>query len=304
MDINRNNYEAFFLSYLDRELKPAEILAVEKFLSENADLQKEFALLQQTIFLPAEIIFEQKESLLREEEKRRIVPFYRMRIAAATAVLIIGGWLLKTVAFHSANQIKKEGIVANTQANQTKKEIAENKNLTGEHTNQMQGKTINENKNRAKTAAKNNLVKNTGTANPGTKLQNDLTKNKPDGQKDPQDLKTSPGPVENLSAVRKSSTALAIQSAVRRPGDDSQQMPLNGTQAPVLVIASAGSKDRSKPENAVLKVEDIQTDNAISVVALNDRNKAITGFFNKLTKRARADDNTRKVRVSVFQFSY
>ena len=44
MDINRNNYETSFLLYLDRELNPAEMLEVEKFLSENADLQKEFEL--------------------------------------------------------------------------------------------------------------------------------------------------------------------------------------------------------------------------------------------------------------------
>jgi hypothetical protein len=52
---------------------------------------------------------------------------------------------------------------------------------------------------------------------------------------------------------------------------------------------------------------DIQTDNSISVIALNEQNKGITGFFKKLTQRATDNetaDNTKKVRVSVFQFSY
>ncbi|HEY2350639.1 MAG TPA: hypothetical protein VGH64_16585, partial [Puia sp.] len=96
MEINRNNYETFFLLYLDRELNPSEISEVDTFLSENADLQKEFSLLRQTIMIPGEAIFDHKELLFREEEKRRVVPFYRTRIAAAVAALILGGWLLTT----------------------------------------------------------------------------------------------------------------------------------------------------------------------------------------------------------------
>src|SRR5580692_6024629 len=94
MDINRNNYETFFLLYLDRELKPADRQEVEKFLSENVDLQREFTVLQKTVLLPAETVFEKKESLLREEEKRRIVPLYRARIAAAVVFLILGSWYI------------------------------------------------------------------------------------------------------------------------------------------------------------------------------------------------------------------
>ena len=83
MDINRNNYETFFLLYLDRELNPSEMSEVEKFLTENADLQKEFSMLQQTILVPAQTVFEQKELLFRKEEKRRVIPIYWTRIAAA-----------------------------------------------------------------------------------------------------------------------------------------------------------------------------------------------------------------------------
>jgi hypothetical protein len=54
----------------------------------------------------------------------------------------------------------------------------------------------------------------------------------------------------------------------------------------------------------VLRENEEQTDNAISVVALNDKNKGITRLFKKLTKRTPVDENARKVRVSVFQFSY
>ncbi|MEJ0081162.1 MAG: hypothetical protein WDM78_09500 [Puia sp.] len=87
MEINRNNYETFFLLYLDRELNPSEMSEVEKFVSENADLQKEFSLLRQTILIPAQIEFDQKELLFRKEEKRRVIPMYWSRIAAAVAVV-------------------------------------------------------------------------------------------------------------------------------------------------------------------------------------------------------------------------
>ena len=96
MDINRNNYETFFLLYLDRELGPEEMMGVEKFLTENTDLKKEFALLQQTIQVPADIVFEHKEALFHKEEKRRIIPFYWLRTAAAIAILVLGSWLVRT----------------------------------------------------------------------------------------------------------------------------------------------------------------------------------------------------------------
>ena len=96
MEINRNNYETFFLLYLDRELNPSEMSEVEKFVNENADLQKEFSLLSQTILIPAQTVFDQKELLFRKEEKRRVIPIYWTRIAAAVAVLILGGWLITT----------------------------------------------------------------------------------------------------------------------------------------------------------------------------------------------------------------
>lgn len=53
ININRHNYEEFFLLYTDRELSPADKMAVEQFVQENPDLSDEFFALQQTT-LPAE----------------------------------------------------------------------------------------------------------------------------------------------------------------------------------------------------------------------------------------------------------
>ncbi len=68
ININRHNYEEFFLLYVDRELSVTERLAVEQFVQENPDLQHELEALQQTM-LTEDIAFEMpdKSSLYKEE---------------------------------------------------------------------------------------------------------------------------------------------------------------------------------------------------------------------------------------------
>ena len=91
-------------------------------------------------------------------------------------------------------------------------------------------------------------------------------------------------------------------------GNDPKQISaLPGGHSPVLLIAATSTVENVphlRDENAVLAENEDPTDNAISVVALNDKNKGITRLFKKLTRRAPAVENERKVRVSVFQFSY
>ncbi len=67
MDINRHNYESFFLLYVDNELSAADRKLVELFVQENADLKTELQLLQQTVFNADEIIFDNKQALLKDE---------------------------------------------------------------------------------------------------------------------------------------------------------------------------------------------------------------------------------------------
>ena len=67
MKINRNNYEEYFLLYADNELDAATKLAVESFMSLNADLSIELDMLMRTKSAPEEIIFSDKESLLKTE---------------------------------------------------------------------------------------------------------------------------------------------------------------------------------------------------------------------------------------------
>jgi hypothetical protein len=67
MTINRNNYESFFLLYIDNELSDAEKKTVELFVGQNADLQPEFDAIKKTILQPELIHLENKNELLKKE---------------------------------------------------------------------------------------------------------------------------------------------------------------------------------------------------------------------------------------------
>lgn len=67
MNINRHNYESFFLLYVDNELSAADRKAVELFVQENPDLEAELSLLQESILLP-EVFHFDKSTLLKTED--------------------------------------------------------------------------------------------------------------------------------------------------------------------------------------------------------------------------------------------
>jgi len=303
MEINRINYEKFFLLYLDRELNSAEMLDVEKFLGENTDLQKEFMLLQQTIFMPEEILFENKESLLRKEEKRRIIPFYRIQMAAAVALMILGSWFIisQIIKIQKSAPATEQATVAKNIEKEDKNAKAENPNdlnaVKNSPANLAAGKETDENKVTGTSSAKSQPVK---TVKNNQKGQSPGSVQEPGSQEPGRDI-----PAESSPALQKSSTALEIQSVAMQAGDAPRPVSTQpGNNAPVLLMALTPKTEPTLNEKALLQEQDFQTDNAISVVALNDPNKGISKFLKKLTRSAPAEDNARKVRVSVFQISY
>jgi hypothetical protein len=68
MKLNRNNYEEYFILYLDNELAAEDRLQVESFVQENPDLKAELDLLLQSKLLPdTDISFADKGPLMRFE---------------------------------------------------------------------------------------------------------------------------------------------------------------------------------------------------------------------------------------------
>jgi hypothetical protein len=65
MNINRLNYEKYFLLYVDGELSTSEMQAVDRFAAENNDLADELTMLLQTKLPEEAFHFENKSTLLR-----------------------------------------------------------------------------------------------------------------------------------------------------------------------------------------------------------------------------------------------
>ena len=66
--IDRNNYETYFLLYVDSELSAEEKVAVQRFVAENPDLAEELSLLENTQLQPEEtLVFKDKETLFKKE---------------------------------------------------------------------------------------------------------------------------------------------------------------------------------------------------------------------------------------------
>ena len=317
MDINRNNYETFFLLYLDKELNAAERMEVENFLSAHADLQKEFSLLQHTIQRPMETVFEPKELLYRREEKRRVIPVYWTRIAAAIILILAGSWFIISVLKNQKTFISdKEQTIASTDSKKSHpvSGVAEKLNQSDQKQS-LDKEPAQESSSRLVSA---NPVKSAVPVyKPRSTVAGDQIQysgeQKSDDGKDPRQLQQQVNPDlqirettgEAVLVMQKSNATPELQTSLNRNAEVAPGLLTGGVKTPSLLIAVGGKNLPAENENQQLT--DIQTDNAISVIALNDRNKSITGFFKKLTKRTAGDetaDNTKKLRVSVFQFSY
>lgn len=73
MNINRHNYEEYFILYMDNELNPEEQQQVDMFVQHNPDLKEELEILLQSKFFPEpHITFENKDELLRTTEDVKI----------------------------------------------------------------------------------------------------------------------------------------------------------------------------------------------------------------------------------------
>ena len=67
MNINRNNYEAFFIDYYEGTLTSAQQQALELFLSENPDLKEEFENYEEVSVAASGIAFPEKSQLKHKE---------------------------------------------------------------------------------------------------------------------------------------------------------------------------------------------------------------------------------------------
>ncbi len=140
MKINIQNYESYFLSYIDNELTSTEKKEVELFIQENPTYAHELNIMKQTVLAAEEIIFEDKVSLYRLEAMEAALPatfkkslyreeativhgfFTKGRIKmiasiAAMLLLLLGYKLYFNESLHNSIQNQSNGLVSNFSPN-------------------------------------------------------------------------------------------------------------------------------------------------------------------------------------------
>ena len=148
--VTLTNYEEWLVLYMDNELTAEQKISVDQFLAAHPSLKGEFALLQRTQLQQEEIIFADKASLYRREEKEKPAPVRWWRLAAAAILIAVVG--ITTVMLVNNNPANKESIVkgVSTERNdgtknpivipeETKSTI--NENIAGENKSNKQALT-------------------------------------------------------------------------------------------------------------------------------------------------------------------
>ncbi len=193
--ISRNNYEEWLTSYIDDELPADERSEVERFIAANPSIQKELDLLHRTKLQPEEIVFPNKESLYRREEKARVISMRWLRVAAA-AVLLLG---ISTTAIVVFNNDKKTIDTGGT-ALETSKKDNNTKNPVNDSTNDKQLAIV-----------------------PGQKKNNTETDKEPDKlitrtshNISPKEKKDSAAPVKNEGSVN----VIALNNKEKKPDNN------------------------------------------------------------------------------------
>ncbi|MDP4130125.1 MAG: hypothetical protein Q8939_08180 [Bacteroidota bacterium] len=330
MTINRNNYEEYFLLYIDRELGDAERQMVEDFVRRHPDLEKELAALRQTVVLPPDLVFEHKEALLRDEKERRLFPLYLWRIAAALLIVLAGGWFLmmagktgkqdqppadslkiavKKDAKHvkPSTELKTENRESSASAKKTYADFPRSRTLrkTGvpvirqqpgsdllsPDSNPVQQKLI---------AAKQNHRNPAETTNPhpaGDFPQTAATANQ-DNRQPSMDLPEI-ARNEMLSGTTIPQSDQTGKSEILNPSTINPPSPDSDERS----AFSKGSGGKGQPPSTI----NDQPSTAQSILVFDSKNKTVSGFFKKLLsgppEDAVADNHRKRVSVSVFQFN-
>lgn len=110
MNINRNNYEEYFINYMENELTASERKAVEAFVEANADLKSELELFESTkLEADNRIVFKGKDKLIKKEETKIIAWKWNLNMWSIAAMLILAvgtGWWM----FHPSDDTNQLSI--------------------------------------------------------------------------------------------------------------------------------------------------------------------------------------------------
>jgi hypothetical protein len=94
MNIDRHNYEEYFLLYIDDELSVDQKKQVEMFVQQNPDLEEELVMLKQSRLIPDDsIVFDNKHLLMKEERESENHSFINMNNYEQWLIMYVDGEL-------------------------------------------------------------------------------------------------------------------------------------------------------------------------------------------------------------------
>ncbi len=124
--INLQNYESFFLLYVDNELNVEVRRAVEDFVTANPQLHEEFELLLRTRVSPdVDVVYPDRQLLYREVATGKAVSFKMWRTVAVAAMLLLVAGIFWLNSNNSDNSNTTGPVAKRNQPAKVNKEINE-----------------------------------------------------------------------------------------------------------------------------------------------------------------------------------
>lgn len=280
--ITTANYEEFFLLYVDNELDENGRAAVETFVLQHPETQNSFTALKAAVLPQEWVVYPDKQSLYRKEEKRRPVNIY-MRWAALAAAVLTG-----VVALVTFNQQNNPDAVAVTPVETSRPAVG-----TGGST--TPGVEVPVNRNQPVIAAKTITVQPTNT------VTNGETKDKP--------TRTS-APENQYVAAQEQREAVAITTPVQTVTSTTitspDYTPIAGETKVIPVVTSTSAPTEEYVQPAVYQTTDTDEDNkgSLYVGALQVNPDKVRGFLRKASRflsskvRNNDGDDDEKVKVA------
>lgn len=275
--VTLTNYEEWLVLYMDNELNAEQRVSVEQFIAANPSVKEELALLQRTKLQPEEIIFADKASLYRKEEKVRPVPVRWWRLAAA-AVLLLGVGITTAILVNKKSPAADKEIVKGTTPE--KKATPETPVIILKESNSP----VNEN-----VVASNNevtapVVKQAGNNNAIAKGKNNTTKNQLPNiittntvKEEPVVATTNkptndlPVPLNNPNVIKNDATNNTVASN-NTPKENIQKNPLTN---------SVVTKDKTSSSDIVYASNNLTDADFDQPDSKKNKNR---GFFRKLAR--------------------
>jgi anti-sigma factor RsiW len=275
--VTLTNYEEWLVLYMDNELSGEQKVTVEQFIANNSSVKEELALLQRTKLQPEEIIFADKASLYRREEKVRSMPVRWWRLAVA-AVLLLGVGITTAILVNKKSTAGSTEIVKGTTPE--KKTTPENPPVILKESNSPVNENIVANNNQStspvlKQAGNNNTIakeKNNAVKNQlPTIVTTNRVKEEPVVATTNKPTNDLPVPLNNPNIIRNDATNKSIASD-NTSKENKEQNPLTN---PVVTTQNPSSSDIVYASNNNTDADFDQPDSK------KNKNR---GFFRKLAR--------------------